>query len=595
MNINSANEIKREQKKQAGRELRPEFMDDEAHKTSPNVNFEPHHAEGLAPDAINGLPRGAHYELAICCVGDLLGLTHHTASLVEAFVRRFSATVPPPGSMYLGMNYQQDLREGWIAIGFQTCLERAMERLKALSPEEINLRSNVGVLLWVTLHGFGPHLAEVKGPTRRVNQNLEGDLKFSTALLCELCERRGERIFFRRRDLPSTDFIPRTSRHDDVEDVSDMHGTTSHGGPVPGANGEIIVTAKDILESDDGLDVHLPEDFEHPDPENFTIDPQFFINVWTDASYAADTTGAGRRSDMGHVIFLNNGPVDWDCIRMNGVADSSFAAGCCGASRGTKRELSMRNLVNFIGIQPPPAIQHCDSASAMQIAKNPHKLGASRDLAIRMHGTRCAIAHQGLQLKCSTAGDMVTDLLTKRMPRKKLARLALVFYNNLCPDWHLNPDVLRPWKDGGWFPDLDLPEPSPQVTTVAASSCAQSRSRLVNVTPDTDEDDGAETEEEEDGHGECHTPWSESQYNPDRNPNGLNFDSDGEPLISDSDDEQLVSPVGGPHSLRGVVGEAAVRDYRKTGVHAKAPSKNPPPFFSSPAFWKSTFKSPGLL
>ena len=58
---------------------------------------------------------------------------------------------------------------------------------------------------------------------------------------------------------------------------------------------------------------------------------------------------------------------------------------------------------------------------------------------------------------------------------------------------------------------------------------------------------------------------------------------------------QLVSPVGGPHSLRGVVGAAVVRNYRKTGVHAKAPSKNPPPFFSSPAFWKSTFKSPGLL
>jgi hypothetical protein len=367
---------------------------------------------------------------------------------------------------------------------------------------------------------------------------LEEDLKFSTALLYELYERRGERIFFRRRDSPSTDFIPRTSRHNDIEDVSDMHGTTSHGGPVPGANGEIIITAKDILESDDGLDVCLPEDSEHPDPENFTIDPQFFINVWTDASYAADSTG--RRSDMGHVIFLNNGPVDWDCIRMNGVADSSFAAEHCGASRGTKRELSMRNLVNFIGIQPPPAIQHCDSASAMQIAKNPHKLGAARNLGIRMHGTRHAIAHQGLQLKYSTTGGMVAELLTKRMPRKKLARLALLFYNNLCPDWHLNPDVLRPWKDGEWSPDLDLPEPSPQVITVAALSCARSRSRLVNVTPDTDEDDGAETEEEEDGHDGCHTPWDESQYNPDRNPNGLNFDSDGEPLISDSDDEQAM-------------------------------------------------------
>jgi len=504
----------------------PDFMDDEAYKTSPNVSFEPHHSEGLAPDATNGLPKGAYYELAICYVDDLLGLSHHTAALVEAFVRRFAATVSPPGSMYLGMNYQQNLQEGWIAIGFQTCLERAIERISALPPAEINLRSNVGVLLWVTLHGFGPYLAEVKGLTRRVNQNLVEDLKFSTALLYELHERRGERIFFRRRDSSATDFIPRTSRHDDIEDVSDMHGA-NNGVPVPGANGEILITAKDILAADEGLDVYFPEDFDHPDPENFATDTQFFITVWTDASYAADTTG--RRSDMGHVIFLNNGPVDWDSIRMNGVADSSFAAEYCAASRGTKRELSLRNIVNFMGIQPPPAVQYCDSTSATQVAKNPHNLGAARNLAIRMHGIRYAIAHQGLQLKYSTTGDMVADLLSKRMPRKKLARLALVFYNNLRSDWHLNPDILRPWKDAEWFPDLDLPEPSPQVITVAAVSYAQTRSRIMEGSSDINDDDGAETEEEEDGHDESHTPWSESPYNPD-------FAPEVEDLVSDSDD-----------------------------------------------------------
>ena len=41
----------------------------------------------------------------------------------------------------------------------------------------------------------------------------------------------------------------------------------------------------------------------------------------------------------------------------------------------------------------------------------------------------------------------------------------------------------------------------------------------------------------------------------------------------------LVSPVGGPHSLRGVVGAAVVRNYRKTGVHAPKHLRRTPPLF----------------
>ena len=47
----------------------------------------------------------------------------------------------------------------------------------------------------------------------------------------------------------------------------------------------------------------------------------------------------------------------------------------------------------------------------------------------------------------------------------------------------------------------------------------------------------------------------------------------------------MVSPVGGPHSLRGVVGAAVVRNYRKTGVHApKHLRRTPPPFLAARPF-----------
>ena len=107
----------------------PDFMEHDDYKDSPNVAFEPFHAAGLAPDALNGLFPNSYYEMAAVYVDDLIGATHHAAELAEAFVKRFGAKVSPPGSMYIGMNYHQNMDEGWISIGFQTCLDRTMEKI----------------------------------------------------------------------------------------------------------------------------------------------------------------------------------------------------------------------------------------------------------------------------------------------------------------------------------------------------------------------------------------------------------------------------------------------------------------------------------
>jgi hypothetical protein len=51
---------------------------------------------------------------------------------------------------------------------------------------------------------------------------------------------------------------------------------------------------------------------------------------------------------------------------------------------------------------------------------------------------------------------MVSDMLTKRLERKKLARFALIFYNNLDRTWAKDPDNLNPWRDELWYPDLRM-------------------------------------------------------------------------------------------------------------------------------------------
>ena len=183
-----------------------------------------------------------------------------------------------------------------------------------------------------------------------------------------------------------------------------------------------------------------------------TIDTAFTITTATNASYAADDSS--RRSMLGGIVFLNGGPIEWYSVLMKGIADSSFNAEYCSMSMGTKSTLVILPMLEFMGIRPPPTIQYCDSTSAKQVAANPKALGAARSLGIRMHTTRYAIAKSNLQLKYSITEDMVADFLTKRLPRRKLARLSLIFFNNLCTDWPDDSDNLRPCKGVEWYLDL---------------------------------------------------------------------------------------------------------------------------------------------
>ena len=64
----------------------PDFMDTNIYKDEPNVLFEPYHAHGLDPTAMNGLFPGEYYELAAVYVDDLLGLTHAAAALAAIFI-----------------------------------------------------------------------------------------------------------------------------------------------------------------------------------------------------------------------------------------------------------------------------------------------------------------------------------------------------------------------------------------------------------------------------------------------------------------------------------------------------------------------------
>jgi hypothetical protein len=265
----------------------------------------------------------------------------------------------------------------------------------------------------------------------------------------------------------------------------------------------VVVTAEDILNADHDIDLYIPDqDDDGFAEETMTFDPNFCIFIPTDASYA--TEKLSRRSDLGVIVRINGGPADWAALRMVGIAGSSFSAECVGMSLGTKRSISIINILRFMGINPGPVAQCCDSTSAAQVARNPHDLGASRNLGIKAHTTRCAIAHQDLQLVYEISGDMEADFLTKRMPRTQLARLSVTFFNNLRADcWALNPDFLRPLRDEVWCLDIDIPTGDSEKPTAPKRKVKTNAWIAPTEAPGLSQEDwdDMESEEEEDGGG----------------------------------------------------------------------------------------------
>ena len=119
------------------------------------------------------------------------------------------------------------------------------------------------------------------------------------------------------------------------------------------------------------LDPLLKEGFVE---EKMPMSKLFDIVVYTDATYAP--RGEDGRSDIMFIVFVNGAPVDWNTIRLKGVAGSASTAEYCGASVGCKKGAAINVLMRFAGVTLPGEKQYIDSTSGKQIALNPKKLGS---------------------------------------------------------------------------------------------------------------------------------------------------------------------------------------------------------------------------
>ena len=92
------------------------------------------------------------------------------------------------------------------------------------------------------------------------------------------------------------------------------------------------------------------------------------VEGYTDADYAGDIIK--RRSTSGYVFTLAGGAVSWRSRLQDCVTQSTIEAEYVAASEASKESIWLGRLVTDLGIKQELPVLHCDSQSAIQLAKN---------------------------------------------------------------------------------------------------------------------------------------------------------------------------------------------------------------------------------
>ena len=140
---------------------------------------------------------------------------------------------------------------------------------------------------------------------------------------------------------------------------------------------------------------------------------------YTDADYAGDLDK--RRSTSGYVFEFTGGAVSWrsrlqDCITLS-TTEAEYVA----ASKACKEAIWLGRLVADLGISVEMPILHCDSQSAIQLAKNPVFHAKTKHVDVKYHFIREVLEDKLLQFAKVHTSENPADLLTKGLSSERFA------------------------------------------------------------------------------------------------------------------------------------------------------------------------------
>uniref|UniRef100_A0A2N9FA36 CCHC-type domain-containing protein n=1 Tax=Fagus sylvatica TaxID=28930 RepID=A0A2N9FA36_FAGSY len=151
---------------------------------------------------------------------------------------------------------------------------------------------------------------------------------------------------------------------------------------------------------------------------------------YVDADYAGEVDD--RRSTTGFVFTLSGGPICWKSTLQSIVAMSTTEAEYMAVAEAAKEALWLKGLVKELGLNQGGVQMHCDSQSAIYLAKNQVYHARTKHIDVRFHKIRELIVTGDIVLEKVHTSENAADMLTKPITTAKFKHcLDLVNVNSL--------------------------------------------------------------------------------------------------------------------------------------------------------------------
>jgi len=139
------------------------------------------------------------------------------------------------------------------------------------------------------------------------------------------------------------------------------------------------------------------------------------LHAYSDSDWAS--CPVSRRSVTGYVLLLDKSPISWKSKKQSTVARSSAEAEYRAMAHAAAEVTWLVSLLKELGVShPQPVTLHCDSQSAIHIARNPVFHERTKHIEVDCHFTRDKVMEGLLQLSYLPTQSQIADVLTKILP-----------------------------------------------------------------------------------------------------------------------------------------------------------------------------------
>ncbi|KAL5863382.1 hypothetical protein ACOSQ3_000896 [Xanthoceras sorbifolium] len=143
------------------------------------------------------------------------------------------------------------------------------------------------------------------------------------------------------------------------------------------------------------------------------------LEGYTDSDMAGDMDT--RKSISGYLITFAGGAVSWQSRLQKCIALSTTEAEYIAITEGCKEMLWMEKFLQELDQKQESYVLYCDSQSAIHLSKNQTFHSRSKHIDIRYHWIRDVLENKLLQVEKIHTNDNGADMMTKNLPREKLA------------------------------------------------------------------------------------------------------------------------------------------------------------------------------